>query len=122
MRAERVLLVLLPIALCSSEGVPGTRGESIYMSMGCYGCHGVAGEGVNDFPKLAGKPAAYLADRLRDLKRGKGRTPRRQMMIPFAKALEERDIVAVSDFLSGAGGSEKSESMDVPEDILGGNN
>ncbi len=121
MGAEKLFALLLPLALWPSEGALEMEGERIYMAKGCYGCHGVAGEGVNDFPKLAGKSKGYLAKRLRELKRGVGRTPGRQMMIPFAKRLTEREIVAISAFLCGAGETGDGDRMEIPEEILGGN-
>jgi len=120
MRVEIVLAALLPLfANCASESLEAT-GEKIYLSTGCYGCHGISGEGVNDFPKLAGKPAGYLAQRLRELKKGIGHTSRKEMMVPYAKALDEKSIDAVSAFLSAVR-IEDSEDLEVPEDILGGN-
>ncbi len=119
MRVDILLLTLLPLfASGASKGLE-YAGEKIYISMGCYGCHGVSGEGVNDFPKLAGKPADYLANRLRELKSGVGHTSKKEMMVPYARALDEKQIAAVSAFLSSAG-SQSRRDLEVPEDILGG--
>ncbi len=120
MRVDILLLTLL-LSLFANGASKALEdmGEKIYISMGCYGCHGVSGEGVNDFPKLAGRPAGYIAERLRELKRGIGHTSRKEMMVPYARALDSRQIEAVSAFLSSAG-SQSPEDLEVPEDILGG--
>ncbi len=119
MRVDILLLTLLPLFANGASESLEDAGEKIYISMGCYGCHGVSGEGVNDFPKLSGRPAGYIAERLRELKKGIGHTPRKEMMVPYAKALDNRQIEAVSAFLSSAG-SQSPEDLEVPEDILGG--
>ncbi len=121
MRVDILLLTLLPLFANGASESLKDAGEKIYISMGCYGCHGVSGEGVNDFPRLAGRPAGYLAERLRELKMGSGYTPKKEMMVPYAKALDERQIEAVSAFLSSVG-SHNPEELEVPEDILGGIN
>ncbi len=121
MRIDILLLTLLPLFANGASESLKDAGEKIYISMGCYGCHGVSGEGVNDFPKLAGKPAGYLAERLKELKKGIGHTSRKEMMVPYAKALDSIQIEAVSAFLSVAD-TENMENMEVPEDVLGGSN
>ncbi|GEM_PF-923469 len=112
-----IILTVFSIA----EVSPAEEGEKIYFSMGCYGCHGVYGEGVNNFPKLAGKSRIYLAKRLMELKKGMGHTPQKEMMIPYAKALSEKEIESLSIFLASSS-SKDSESLEVPEDVLGGSN
>ena len=86
--------VLLPIFVLASEG------EKIYMSMGCYGCHGIKGEGIGDYPKIGGKPTTYLVKKLHNLQNGIGYSSKRDMMIPFAKGLNDAQIDAVSRYLS----------------------
>ncbi|BBG66164.1 cytochrome c, class I [Hydrogenimonas sp.] len=120
MRVEAVLIaVLFPLLAYPAQESLRSAGERLYMSMGCYGCHGVSGEGVNDFPKLAGKPADYLKERLKELKKGVGHTSRKEMMVPYAKALSDEQIDEVSAYLSSSGSSDE-ESMEVPEEIMGG--
>ncbi|MCF6201488.1 MAG: c-type cytochrome [Hydrogenimonas sp.] len=114
----RYLLVSLSAGFVFAAGEPLKSGEKIYFSMGCYGCHGVYGEGVNTFPKLAGKSKNYLIKRLEELKSGIGHTSSKEMMVPYAKALSREQIEAVSTFLAD---SIEGENMEVPEDILGGN-
>jgi cytochrome c553 len=114
---KRLFLPLLfPIAFAAAS-----EGEKIYMSKGCYGCHGVRGEGIGDYPKIAGRPAEYLMERLHDLQKGIGHTSKRDIMIPFAKALREKEIESVSEYLNRIDPhGDTGRGEDVPEEILGG--
>ncbi|WP_201352850.1 c-type cytochrome [Hydrogenimonas urashimensis] len=97
------------------------NGEQIYMGKGCYGCHGTRGEGIGDYPRLAGRSRAELMRLLEQLKKGIGHTSKREMMIPFAKALDKAQMEAVTRYLSAQNPhAEEDESLETPEDILGG--
>lgn len=69
--AAIVLLVVAPIALGqATPGVPDTLQQRI---ADCTACHGVHGEGTPQsgfFPRLAGKPAGYLARQLKNFQDG----------------------------------------------------
>ncbi len=64
----------------------------------CSGCHGAHGEGVGNFPKLAGKPAEFLARQLRDFRSGARKNP---MMDTIAKALSDADIDGLAAHYAG---------------------
>jgi len=66
-------------------------GEKIYMTKGCYDCHGT---------------------------KGIGQTSKRDLMIPFAKALSKKEIEEVSKYLSLINTSDKGE--DIADEYLGG--
>ncbi|BDY13819.1 c-type cytochrome [Hydrogenimonas cancrithermarum] len=109
-------LALFAISISASS-----EGERLYMSKGCYGCHGTYGEGIGDYPKLAGREIDELADRLHALQRGIGHTSKRDMMIPFAKSLHESEIEAIAKYLSFQQPDiSEDESLETPEEILGG--
>ncbi|BDY12228.1 c-type cytochrome [Hydrogenimonas cancrithermarum] len=110
----KFLWFFLPFALLAQS-----EGETIYMTKGCYGCHGVKGEGIGNYPKLAGKPEAFLIDRLHKLKEGIGHTSKRDIMIPFAKALSEKEIRSVSGYLGRIDPS-RDRKEDVADEYLGG--
>jgi len=42
------------------------------------------GEGIGTYPKLAGKSATLLIERLNKLKKGIGQTSKRDLMIPLS--------------------------------------
>ena len=72
----------------------------------CAQCHGPGGTGVGeDFPPLAGQPAAYLAEQLRAWQSG-GRHPGPLgLMETIARKLSAADIQAVSDYYAGLAGA-----------------
>ncbi len=60
----------------------------------CVACHGVDGNSASDqFPKIAGQPADYLAASLHKYKAGKRNNP---IMAGMVAALSEKDIENVS--------------------------
>lgn len=77
----------------------GEAGKSLYISSGCIGCHGAAGQSRNPgkFPALAGKSADYLVQQLQDFKSYKRRNP---MMSSVAVNLKDEDMPALAAYLS----------------------
>jgi thiosulfate dehydrogenase len=65
----------------------------------CSTCHGAKGEGGGDglYPRLAGLPAAYIENQLRDFRDGKRPSP---LMTPMAAGLTEPDIKTVARYLA----------------------
>ena len=51
-----IVLTVFSIA----EVSPAEEGEKIYFSMGCYGCHGVYGEGSTTFQSLPERVESIL--------------------------------------------------------------
>jgi len=111
----KLISLLIPAIILAQEGI----GEKIYISNGCYGCHGTKGKGIGTYPKLAGKPSTYLIDRLEKLKRGIGQTSKRDLMIPFAKSLTKHEIEEVSKYLSNIN-KKKIKEEEVADEYLGG--
>ena len=75
----RRLLVLLAIALAAAVhaqdqpgagGVPDTLQQRIASCTACHGVHGEGSPGSDFFPRLAGKPAGYLALQLQNFRDG----------------------------------------------------
>ncbi len=66
----------------------------------CQGCHGREGAGQGPFPKLAGKPAAELVAKLNDYRAGRQVGPQSSTMMPFAKAMTDAEIEAISAYLA----------------------
>ena len=66
----------------------------------CQGCHGRDGAGQGPFPKLAGKPEAELVAKLNDYRAGKQVGPQSSTMMPFAKAMTDAEIAAISAYLA----------------------
>lgn len=64
----------------------------------CASCHGAAGEGQGDFPRLAGIDASYLARQLDDFASD---ARANAIMTPIAKALAAEDRVGLARFYGG---------------------
>jgi cytochrome c553 len=81
-------------AVIAAQGTPSGAAA-------CAQCHAGGSDNTGAFPRLAGQPAFYLAEQLRDFSAG-ART--NDIMSPIAKALSPDDIDDVSAYF------EKSES------------
>lgn len=67
----------------------------------CQSCHGPGNQGVGShFPALAGQHAGYIADQLRAWKNGTRDNDPLHLMLAIAERMDERDIRAVSLWLS----------------------
>jgi cytochrome c553 len=62
----------------------------------CASCHGKDGQGVNEFPRLAGQHVAYQVKQLKALRSGLRASP---IMQPIAARLREADMRAVATFM-----------------------
>lgn len=69
----------------------------------CSGCHAPTGSGNRDagYPALAGQYASYLAKVLNDYKGGERSNDPNAIMRTIASRMDEQQINAVADFLSG---------------------
>lgn len=73
-RAALLLAFLFAVAAHAEDGAPHTVPDTLVQRIAsCTACHGEHGEGTPDsgfFPRLAGKPADYLARQLRYFQQG----------------------------------------------------
>ena len=96
-----------------------SQGEKLYTKHGCYGCHGSKAEGVNGFPKLAGKSSSYIIKKLKGYKLEKINSNRADMMKPFAKALSEKEIELLAKYLESLKNKKIDEERYYQEFIIG---
>lgn len=76
-----------------SKGVPA-----------CYQCHGDQGQGVaSHFPAIAPQSATYLANQMREWKKGSRRNDPMGLMKSVAKQLSDDEITAVAAYLASRG-------------------
>jgi len=75
-------------------------GKNLYFSKGCNGCHGISATGTNLYPALAYRRKPFLASKLKNYRAKQGTTQQSQMMIPFAMELNDKEIEALTTFLS----------------------
>lgn len=86
----------------AAQAVPGAdiaAGEKLFRST-CRSCHGPRAQGVASFPRLAGRDADYLSDRLETYHAGETVGPNSKLMIPVAQKLSPEDIANVSDYIA----------------------
>jgi cytochrome c553 len=79
-------------------------GEKLYQGgapargiVACQQCHGKTGEGVGSFPRIAGQHAAYFRMVMGAFRSG---LRKNDVMGPVAKNLNDREIEALSSYLS----------------------
>ena len=95
------------------SGGSNKKGAKIYQAgnkkLGDYGacvrCHGKNGKGKGKsnslFPVIGGQTKAYVVKQLKDFKDGKRKNDPAGMMAMVAKGLSDKEIEAVSDYVSG---------------------
>jgi len=85
-------------------GTLAAEGEKLYLSgamargiVPCQQCHGKASEGMGAFPRIAGQHAAYFRMVMGAFRSG---LRKNEIMAPVAKNLSDREIEALSSYLS----------------------
>lgn len=72
-------------------------GKELFASLGCAGCHGVAGKSTNPmFPVLAGKDSSFLTKQLVDFQSGARPSPMMAGQAAKTKGSEQ----AIADYLA----------------------
>lgn len=75
----------------------------------CAQCHGPGGQGVGEqFPPLAGLPAAYIAEQLKAWRSNTRPPGPLKLMVSVAAKLSDADITAVSEHYAALGRQESS--------------
>lgn len=95
----KTLLILTTLSLLSLFGY-AQKIETIYLKNGCNSCHGMYAEGMGTYPKLQGVSKEKLFRRLKDLQNGKTRTAFGDVMISFAKSLDDNETLEMAKYLS----------------------
>jgi len=101
MKISSLLLILISLLDSHADTKPYKQGEILYAQKGCNGCHGIHGEGLNTYAKLANKPKFFLVKKLK-FYRGKTGVMNQtaQIMIPFAENLSDDEIDYLTTYLS----------------------
>ncbi|MFZ2889799.1 c-type cytochrome [Sulfuricurvum sp.] len=95
----KIIFFLIPMFLYGGSDLYKI-GKNLYFSKGCNGCHGISATGTNLYPALAYRRKPFLISKLKDYRAKKGSTQQSQLMISFAMALSDKEIDALSTFLS----------------------
>jgi len=114
---KNLLLFILFANTFAAETPQYNRGETLFFTKVCNGCHGASAEGGGSAPKLAGKTTAYLTSKLKYFRNAKVSTQRQEVMVQFALKLSDENIKDLSYFLSHHKGS---DTKDVSSELLGG--
>ncbi|SFV60627.1 cytochrome c, class I [hydrothermal vent metagenome] len=110
---KKLLILILPCIIFAKDGA------TLYVENSCNSCHGMYGEGSGTTPRLEGQKEVVLFKRLKDLKAGKTRTPSGGIMISFAKALSDEDIVIMAKYLSTIKPNKDIERYELEYDSSG---
>ncbi len=93
MRLHRHFAMVVAVAACAATGgalAADIVAGKVKATEVCAACHGPDGNSTSqDFPKVGGQHADYLAKALRDYKSGERKNA---IMAGFAKALKKADI------------------------------
>ena len=76
----------------------GAMGGHDLFAAKCASCHGDMGQGVADYPKLAGLTKADIKSRLTDYRAGKQMGTRTAIMAAMAKPLTDEQIASLAEY------------------------
>ena len=94
-----ILLFVSTLALFAAPSAYD-QGKKLYFEKGCNGCHGISASGSGQYPALAFRRKPFLMTKLKGYRAKQGTTQLSQMMIPFAIALSDIQIDALTTFFS----------------------
>ena len=116
-------LLFFSLLLCldsCAEITAYKQGEILYSQKGCNGCHGVQGEGMHTYPRLANKPKYLLVQKLKFYRGKKGIMDQTaQIMIPFAENLSDDEISYLTTYLSEFKTDENAPRYELPYENWG---
>lgn len=111
------MLLIFPMVALMAAPSAYDQGKKLYFSKGCNGCHGISATGSAQYPSLAYRRKALLVYKLKRLRMKQGDTQLAQMMIPFAMALSDSQIEALTTFFSDY---HETKSTYVPDNSMTG--
>jgi cytochrome c553 len=114
---KSIILVVMLVFKIFANDASYNKGEMLFFSKGCSGCHGASAEGSSTYPKLANKEESFIIKKLTNFKAGKADSVSQQMMAQFAQKLNTKDIKNLAYFLSHY---KEVKVEDVGDDLLGG--
>lgn len=80
-----------------------TGGAAVYQAKGCSACHGADGNTpiMTTYPKLAGLPAQYMVNQMKDIKSGARNSGQAIVMKGIMAAVSDDDMKTIADWLTG---------------------
>ncbi|MEN8303357.1 MAG: c-type cytochrome [Campylobacterota bacterium] len=95
----RFVMLFVLIYSCSYAKTSYEKGKTLYLSKGCYSCHGHKAEGMHRYPYLANRAKGYLAYKLNRFRDKISDNQQQEMMIAYAVDLSDEDIENLTTFL-----------------------
>ena len=108
----RLITILLLLFSLSFAKTPYEAGKTLYLSKGCYSCHGHKAEGMHRYPSLANRAKGYLAYKLNRFRDKISDNQQQEMMIAYAVDLSDKDIENLTSFLYEYTDDDLAESYD----------
>ncbi|MDZ7714022.1 MAG: c-type cytochrome [Rhodovibrio sp.] len=101
MRLPFLLAVIAACALPTADAAAGDvkAGEARY-KVNCVNCHGKQGQGMASFPAIAGRDAAYIADRLNSYRAREMVGPNSAIMMSLARDLSDAEIADLAAYIA----------------------
>ena len=115
----RFLIPILFISTLLSAKTPYELGRELYMSKGCFSCHGTKADGMHNYPRLANRAKGYLSYKLKRFRDKKADSQQQEMMISFAVGLSDEDIENLTTFFTNYVDEELKESYDYSYQVHG---
>ena len=95
----RFITIIFLFTTLLSAKTPYEVGKTLYLSKGCYSCHGHKAEGMHRYPSLANRAKGYLAYKLKRFRDKISDNQQQEMMIAYAVGLSDEDIENLTTFL-----------------------
>jgi len=114
---KAVLLLIVWTFSLFGEDPQYNRGEMLYFTKGCNGCHGPSAEGGGNVPRLAQQGQNILINRLDFFRSGNVSSQTQEMMVQFTLKLSDKEIEDLSYFFHNHHIDTKEE---VSSELLGG--
>jgi cytochrome c553 len=93
-----IFLVFLILSFAEAQTLY-QKGKSVYMSKGCYSCHGNNLEGLHKYPKLSNRTKGFLSYKLKRFRDKISDNQQQEMMIAFAVNLSDEEIENLTIFM-----------------------
>ena len=108
----RLITIFFLITAFLSAKAPYEEGKTLYISKGCYSCHGHKAEGMHRYPSLANRAKGYLAYKLNRFRDKISDNQQQEMMIAYAVGLSDKEIENLTTFLYEYKENDLTESYD----------
>ncbi len=91
-----------PAPAAAAPAATASDGSALYVAKGCVACHGADANSpvMSTYPKLAGLPAPYTANQMKDIKSGARNNGQTMLMKGIMAGVSDEEIQAIADWLA----------------------